>query len=78
MEAGTVAASSSGTLSAVGHSLASVGQTSAAFALSHPIIMATAGGALLGIGAYRIIGGKFNKRKLAKQEAALPSEAAAA
>lgn len=78
MEVGTVAASSGGTLAAVGHSLAGVGQTSAAFALSHPIVMAAAGGALLGIGTYRFIGGKFNKRKLEKQEASLQVEGAAA
>lgn len=78
MEVGTVtAASSNGSLSAVGHSLASVGKTSTAFAFSHPIVMAAAGGALLGIVTYRFIGNKFRNRKLAKQEASLQAKAAA-
>ncbi len=56
------AAGSSGTLSSVGNSLAGVGTAAKAFALAHPMGMATAGGALLGIGAYYMLGKVFRKK----------------
>lgn len=64
MPAELISSSANGSLSAV---LA----TSKAFVVAHPIGMAVAGGALLGIGSYVSLGRYFSKRKqereLAKQ-----------
>jgi hypothetical protein len=59
------AASSNGTLSAVGNSLMGVGSAAKALVVTHPISMAAAGGALLGILAYR----SLSKRRAKKKEA---------
>ncbi|CAA6828316.1 MAG: Unknown protein [uncultured Thiotrichaceae bacterium] len=56
------AAGSNGSLASVGHSLASVGTASKAFALVHPMTMAVAGGVLLGMGAYHTLGKVFKKK----------------
>lgn len=53
-------------------SLASVGTAAKAFALSHPMGMAVAGGALLGVASYYALGKVFKKK-----EAAAPAQAEA-
>jgi len=77
-----VAASSQGTLSSIGSSLANVGTVGKAFALAHPMGMAAAGGALLGFGIYHTTKKMFNKKEVeapAQIEAeTVPAEAATA
>jgi hypothetical protein len=46
-------------------SLAAVGSATKAFVLAHPIGMAVAGGALLGLGTYYVLGKMFGKKKVA-------------
>ncbi len=53
-------------------SLASLGATTKAFVLAHPLSMAAAGGALLGILAYR----SLSKRRAKKKEFAAQMSAA--
>ncbi len=45
-------------------SLAAVGSATKAFVLAHPIGMAVAGGALLGLGTYYVLGKMFGKKKV--------------
>lgn len=61
-EAATAAAGSN----SIGTSLANVGTAAKAFALSHPMGMAVAGGALLGLGTYYAFGKMFGKKKVAE------------
>ena len=65
-----VATAGSGTLSSVGSSLANVGTATKAFVLVHPMGMAAAGGALLGMGAYYAIGKMFKKKDIVPVQAA--------
>jgi len=60
------AVSSNGTLSAVGNSLMGVGSAAKALVVSHPMSMAAAGGALLGILAYRSLSKRRAKKKESK------------
>lgn len=55
MEAGVVAATPSGSLTAVGTAIK-------AFVVAHPMAMAATGGALLGITAYHFAGKIFSKK----------------
>ncbi len=55
-------AASNGSLSALGQSLANVGTAAKALALAHPMGMAVAGGALLGMGTYYALGKVFSKK----------------
>lgn len=64
-----VATGSSGTLAAIGSSLANVGTATKAFVLAHPMGMAAVGGALLGIGAYYALGKAFKKTEAPVQTA---------
>lgn len=59
-------------------SLSAVLATSKAFVVAHPMGMAVAGGALLGIGGYVSMGRYFSKRKQKKEaiQAALATSAA--
>lgn len=62
MEA-TTAASATGSLAAVGSSLANVGSTMTAFAMGHPVTMAAVGGTLFGMGIYYAIAKKLSNKK---------------
>lgn len=57
---------------AVGHtgSLAAVTGATKAFILAHPVGLAAAGGALLGLGTYYALGKLFGKKKVAQPVAA--------
>lgn len=48
--------------------LASVGTAAKAFALAHPMGMAVAGGALLGVASYYTLGKMFKKKEVAPTE----------
>ena len=74
METQTVA-SSNGTLASLGHSLAGVGSATKAFTVLHPMGMAAAGGALLGIIAYRSLSKRFTKKKEPTGSEAAPAVA---
>ncbi|MBJ6609839.1 MAG: hypothetical protein JG718_05715 [Candidatus Thiothrix moscowensis] len=65
-EAATAAVGSNGTLASIGNSLANAGTAAKAFALAHPMGMAVAGGALLGLGTYYAFGKMFGKKKVAE------------
>ncbi len=65
--------SSNGTLASLGHSLVGVGTATKAFVVLHPISMATAGGALLGIITYR----SFINKRSAKKKALTAQKTAA-
>ncbi|MEZ5452433.1 MAG: hypothetical protein R3E93_06370 [Thiothrix sp.] len=65
-----VATAAGGSLASVGNSLANVGTAAKAFALAHPMGMAAAGGALLGMSAYYAIGKMFKKKDIALVQAA--------
>lgn len=56
-------AGGNGSLASVGSSIANVGATTKAFALVHPIGLAIAGGALLGIGTYYALGKVLKKKE---------------
>lgn len=71
-EVATAAAGSNSTLASIGNSLANAGTAAKAFALAHPMGMAVAGGALLGLGTYYAFGKMFGKKN-----AAAPAMAAA-
>lgn len=62
-EVATAAAGSNSTLASIGNSLANAGTAAKAFALAHPMGMAVAGGALLGLGTYYAFGKMFGKKK---------------
>ncbi len=57
------AGSGSSALSSFTSSLANAGTAAKAFALSHPLGMAAAGGVLLGLGTYYAFGKMFGKKK---------------
>ncbi len=65
-EAATAVAGSNSTLTTIGNSLANAGTAAKAFALAHPMGMAVAGGALLGLGTYYAFGKMFGKKKIAE------------
>jgi hypothetical protein len=66
-EAATAAAAgSNSTLATIGNSLTNIGTTAKVFALSHPMGMAVAGGALLGLGTYYAFGKMFGKKNVAE------------
>lgn len=61
--------SSNGSLAAVGNSLANVGSVGKAFVLAHPTTMAVAGGVVLGLGTYYVLGKMFRKKETTSTEA---------
>ncbi len=65
------AATSNGSLSSVGSSLANVGTATKAFVLAHPMGMAVAGGALLGVGVYLTANKIFRKKNAPAVEEAV-------
>lgn len=56
------AAASKGTFASIGSSLVNVGTATKAFAIAHPIGAAVTGGAILGVGAYMMLGKMFRKK----------------
>lgn len=65
-EAATAAVSSNSTLATIGNSLANAGTATKVFILAHPMGMAVAGGALLGLGTYYAFGKMFGKKNAAE------------
>jgi hypothetical protein len=60
--AATAAPAAAGSHSTLTASLANAGTTAKVFILSHPMGMAVAGGALLGLGTYYAFGKMFGKK----------------
>ena len=58
MEAGVISTASKG-------SLAAVGSAAKAFVITHPLVMATTGGAVLGVTTYYLLGKVFRKKPAA-------------
>ena len=69
-EVASATAGSSGSLASIGNSLSGLGTAAKTFVLVHPMGMAVAGGALLGIGAYYTIGKMFRKKDVVPMQAA--------
>jgi hypothetical protein len=73
METQIATTNSNGSLASLAHSLANVGTTTKAFIIAHPISMAAAGGALLGIIAYRSITKRQDRKKSIATQETTPS-----
>jgi hypothetical protein len=64
-----IVTNTNGTLTSIGHSLVSVSSATKAFVIAHPIGMAAAGGAVLGIILYRSVTKRSKKKDAVVQQA---------